>query len=264
MNHLAIKSTGRRLFDGMTLWICLCMASIALPSMAASVEASPTRSVIMDMVLEESLRQQFNPALALAVAEVESDFDYRAKSRKGARGVMQIMPSTGWSEFGVTPARLYDPQTNIATGIEFLKQLTERYGRVDIALSHYNGGSAVQQRDGSFAVIPATRRYVTKVLDRARYYAQHPKVLASTGSVPLSPWQATLDGTFDSPYAARARVSSDPGGLAIKLEALREAIEQRFGLIDESPVVVDEALTRGSGITLTADRSQRLREWRRW
>ncbi len=100
---------------------------------------------------------------ALAVAHAESNFDPRAQSHKGARGVMQIMPATARGEYGIDPDDLWHPRTNIRLGIHFLRRLLERYqGRTDLALSYYNGGSRVGSLPRA-RVIPATRRYVAKV-----------------------------------------------------------------------------------------------------
>ncbi|BDX06372.1 lytic transglycosylase domain-containing protein [Planctobacterium marinum] len=131
-----------------------------------------SKGAVKDMVVDEAMRQGFDPALALALAKTESDFDNMAVSHAGAIGVMQIMPATAEREFGVSRHRLYDPKLNISLGIQFLKHLIDVYdGRIDIALSHYNGGSAVRRKDGSLQVIPATRDYVFKVQKQRREYA---------------------------------------------------------------------------------------------
>jgi hypothetical protein len=128
---------------------------------------------IQELIVREANRQNFPPALALAVARVESNFDPRAISHAGARGVMQIMPATAEQELGVPRRKLYDPEINIRAGIRFLDQLIDTYnGKWDIALSHYNGGSAVKNRWGRLRVIPATRDYVDKVLKYTGTYEQ--------------------------------------------------------------------------------------------
>ena len=100
---------------------------------------------------------------------MESDFNPTALSHAGAKGVMQIMPATARNGFNVASHDLYKAQINVRVGVAFIKQLLKQYqGDVDIALSHYNGGSAVKRSNGEFRVIPATRDYVRKV----RHYAQ--------------------------------------------------------------------------------------------
>lgn len=110
------------------------------------------------------------PALALAVADVESNFNPNAVSSAGAVGVMQIMPHTAKTVFGVRRNELFEPRKNIALGIKFLDQLIERYGgNTHFALSHYNGGSKVGQWPNS-KIIPYTKNYVEKVLAKSKYY----------------------------------------------------------------------------------------------
>ncbi|MFT6896673.1 MAG: hypothetical protein ACJA13_001076 [Paraglaciecola sp.] len=140
---------------------------------SASIQAM-TSSEIKQQLITESLKQGLDPALALAIAKVESDFNADAVSHAGAVGVMQIMPATAEQEFGVSRYRLKHPQTNIRLGITFIKQLLASYNnRLDIALSHYNGGSAVRTKSGGLRVIPATQSYVNKVMGhKSRFAAQ--------------------------------------------------------------------------------------------
>jgi len=122
------------------------------------------------MVISEARRMRFPVALALAVADAESGFDAGARSRKGARGVMQIMPATSIGEYGIDPELLWRPGLNIRIGIHFLRRLIRRYGgRTDLALSYYNGGSAVGA-PGRARVLPATYGYVLKVRSLRRRY----------------------------------------------------------------------------------------------
>ncbi len=139
---------------------------------SARPESGPMdRNEIKRLVVAEAEGTSVPPALALALAKVESDFQGRALSDKGARGVMQIMPRTARDEFGVGPDELWDPRLNIQLGLSFLEQLHQRYGgRWDLALSHYNGGglqgSGAQAKAHSF-----NRRYVQSVLGWQQRYA---------------------------------------------------------------------------------------------
>ena len=111
---------------------------------SARVSTSNERQRIKQLVISEAQRMRFPAALALAVAHAESGFNPRARSHKGARGVMQIMPATSTGEYGIDPELLWRPKINIRLGIHFLKRLIRLYGgRTDLALSYYNGGSAV-------------------------------------------------------------------------------------------------------------------------
>ena len=128
------------------------------------------RHEVKQLVIQEAERLRVPVSLALAVAHAESNFNPTARSSKGARGVMQIMPLTAQGEYGIAPKLLWHPRLNIRLGLHFLKRLIRRYdGRVDLALSHYNGGSAVGTLPYA-RVIPATARYVAKVRRLRRHY----------------------------------------------------------------------------------------------
>jgi soluble lytic murein transglycosylase-like protein len=122
-----------------------------------------TRPQIKALVATEAAKLGVSVSLALAVAHAESHFDAQAESSAGARGVMQIMPRTALGEYGIEPDLLWDPRINVRLGLHFLGRLIRRYrGRVDLALSYYNGGSAVGRLPNA-RVIPATYKYVARV-----------------------------------------------------------------------------------------------------
>ena len=130
------------------------------------------RPYIKMLLIENArLSEYVTPALAIAVAEVESDLRQDVVSNKGAIGVMQIMPRTGLLEFGVKRKDLFNPIINIKIGVKFLDQLIKKYkGNIGVALSHYNGGSAVGIWP-NVKIIPATYPYVVKVLKKSNELA---------------------------------------------------------------------------------------------
>ncbi len=106
-----------------------------------------------------------SPQLVRAVMQVESGFNPRAVSVKGAAGLMQLMPSTA-IEMGVR--NVFDPDENIRGGVAYLRQLLNRYGGdVQLALAAYNAGPEAVARHGN-QVPPyrETRNYVSKVRSR--------------------------------------------------------------------------------------------------
>jgi hypothetical protein len=144
----------------------------------AFAQAGESRKAVHRIVVHEAVRNRsVPPSLALAVARVESNFDPLALSHAGARGVMQIMPSTAWSEFHVRAGALWDARMNAQLGIRYLERLYHQYGgRWDLALSHYNGGSIKRDRRGRLEVHDYTRRYVDKVLRISRRYERDASV----------------------------------------------------------------------------------------
>ena len=184
-------------------WLCWLLFVLS-NNLAASPLATTTlsQSDIQHMLINEAQRQGVAPALVLAIAKVESDFNPSAQSRAGARGVMQIMPATALHGFNVASHDLYHADTNIRVGIAFIKQLLEQYrGNLDIALSHYNGGSAVRRANGELRVIPATREYVRKVKDYAQQYQNELVATSTSSQQAMYPIRLTPAQSSDLSYA---------------------------------------------------------------
>jgi soluble lytic murein transglycosylase-like protein len=101
-----------------------------------------------------------DPVLVRAVIQVESAYAADARSHKGARGLMQVMPATG-RQYGAQ--NLYDPRTNLDAGIRHLKSLLQKYER-SVALAAYNAGEGAVKRFGGIPPYRETRSYVAKIL----------------------------------------------------------------------------------------------------
>jgi hypothetical protein len=101
--------------------------------------------------------------LVRALIQVESGYRARAKSRKGAMGLMQLMPATA-REYKVRNP--YDPKSNIAAGVKHLKGLIDRWG-VELALAAYNAGEGAVKKFNGIPPYRETRNYVTRILSLA-------------------------------------------------------------------------------------------------
>jgi soluble lytic murein transglycosylase len=111
---------------------------------------------------------QVKPGLVKAVIHAESNFDARAVSRAGARGLMQLMPSTA-QMLGVDDP--FDPWQNINGGTRYLHYLMGRFGGdLRLSLAAYNAGESVVRRHGGVPPYAETRRYVARVLRLYRRY----------------------------------------------------------------------------------------------
>lgn len=118
-----------------------------------------------DLILQQAAEHDINADLVRAVIQVESAFNPRATSVKGAIGLMQLMPATA-RELGVTNA--YDPAQNIRGGVAYLKQLLTRYDfNIELALAAYNAGPEAVTRYGTVPPYRETRNYVSKVRKKA-------------------------------------------------------------------------------------------------
>jgi soluble lytic murein transglycosylase-like protein len=132
---------------------------------ARSVEASRYNSLIGKAAREHQVDQ----ALLQAVIAVESGYNPRAVSHKGAKGLMQLMPETA-RRYGVTD--IFDPAQNIKGGAQYLRDLIQRFNNdVPLALAAYNAGeAAIVQYGHRIPPFRETMLYVPKVLDAYNQY----------------------------------------------------------------------------------------------
>ena len=124
---------------------------------AVAVVAAVPYSDIIDRV---SAEQDVSPKLVRAVIQVESAYNVRARSPKGAMGLMQLMPATARQYAVADP---YDAASNIEAGIKHLKSLLQRLP-VALALAAYNAGEGAVQRFNGIPPYPETRNYVSRIL----------------------------------------------------------------------------------------------------
>ncbi|NTU43543.1 MAG: lytic transglycosylase domain-containing protein [Nitrospirales bacterium] len=110
---------------------------------------------------EKAKRHNVDPQLIKAVIRAESNWNPRAVSPKGARGLMQLMPSTA-ADLGVINS--FDPEENIEGGVRYLKYLLEKFkGDLTLALAAYNAGPRKVEQTMSVPAIPETINYVKRV-----------------------------------------------------------------------------------------------------
>ncbi len=108
-------------------------------------------------------KHALNPRLVAAVARAESAWNPRAVSRKGACGLMQLMPSTG-RRFGLRRSDLFDIEKNLDAGSRYLAWLVGRFdGKLDHVLAAYNAGEGAVARYGGVPPYRETREYVRRI-----------------------------------------------------------------------------------------------------
>jgi len=130
----------------------------------ADPSEAPPEVPYADLIATMATRHGVDPHLVRAVVQVESGYQPHARSRKGAMGLMQLMPGTARHYAATDP---YDPESNLEAGIRHLKSLLERF-ELSHALAAYNAGEAVVRRFGGIPPYRETRAYVNRVLGLLR------------------------------------------------------------------------------------------------
>ncbi len=144
---------------------------IAVPGEAAAVaydlsykeNRKPLFGSRYDALIEaEAKRHDVDAALVSALIRAESNYEPRAVSRKGARGLMQLMPATARR---LSVDRPLDPVSNVRGGVRYLRQLLGRFGhRPDLILAAYNAGERAVESYGRVPPYRETVGYVKKIL----------------------------------------------------------------------------------------------------
>jgi soluble lytic murein transglycosylase-like protein len=184
------------------------------PSSSPAAADTDTRVDINAHIVEVARRHGVEPKLVAAIVAVESRFNARAVSRRGAEGLMQLMPATA-ADLDVQDS--FDPRDNIEGGVRHLKRLMVRFHHdVPLALAAYNAGEQAVISHRGIPPYRETRQYVIRVLRRydreaARAVAQQlavpaggspsPKITRVTyaGRVPMMPAPARAEEIVGAP-----------------------------------------------------------------
>ena len=166
----------------------------AASQLAASQPAAPQGATIQDFVYAASQKHQVDADLIQSVIRAESGFNPKAVSRKGARGLMQLMPATA-SKLGVTDSM--DPAANVEGGTQYLHELLQRYNNDLIkALAAYNAGP---ERVEKYKGVPPYRET----------YAYVSRIIADFNRKKLAQFAATAQAV--TPTAAKPKASHPAG-----------------------------------------------------
>ena len=147
-----------------------------------------------EFVFAEAEKNNLDPALVFAIIKAESKFDKNAKSKAGAIGLMQIKLQTANyvceinGENSITESELFDPQTNIKIGTNYLSYLSKKFQSLDIVICAYNAGETVVKnwllddqfsKDGkTLFKVPykETKEYLSKVMFNLKIYKKMLKI----------------------------------------------------------------------------------------
>lgn len=116
---------------------------------------------IQAIISKYAQKYQISEALVKALIKVESGFNPHAVSRKGAKGLMQLMPVHTVSK-GADP---FDAETNVNIGMGYLSRLLDKYGDIRLALAAYNAGEKAVDKYGGIPPYKETQLYVAKIME---------------------------------------------------------------------------------------------------
>jgi Transglycosylase SLT domain len=162
-------------------------APLAAPAVPGRHVGGAAASSYQPLIREIAARHAVPAKLVESVIHVESGFDPRAVSHRGARGLMQLMPATA-EQLGVRD--VFDARQNIEGGVRHLRELLDRYGDFRLALAAYNAGEKAVERHGGVPPISETRAYVDQVL---RFYGNsEPRPAAPRATTVAAPAGGSL------------------------------------------------------------------------
>jgi soluble lytic murein transglycosylase-like protein len=159
--------------------------TVASLSAALQMGTSAPRTPFNEIIVAVAARYGVDPHLIRAIIFAESGYNPRAKSEKGAKGLMQLMPATA-EELGVQ--NIYNPEENIDGGVRYFKYLLDRFdGDVQLALAAYNAGYRHVRNYEGVPPFKATEHYVEKVL---KFKEKFKRETHRAAPVPLTGFEA--------------------------------------------------------------------------
>ena len=136
---------------------------------------------IKSTIVTQALELGIDPALALSIAQVESNFKMEARSHCGAVGVFQLMPTTA-KKIGINPYSLVE---NIKGGLKYYLMMYKMFGSVELALAAYNAGPGNVKKYGTIPPFGETQRFVQKIMALQNVHKNDPAVLEAMAPKPV-------------------------------------------------------------------------------
>ena len=222
------------LFTIMLVTLCF------VPAQAADI------NTVKAMIAKQAIEMGVEPAMALSIARTESGFNHNARSRHGAVGVFQLMPSTA-KRMGLNPYSLSD---NIKGGIMYYKSMYKMFGSVELALAAYNAGPGnVKRYNKTVPPFAETKNFVSKIMKDYTYLKANPdnviksakaasaqkaaaqKAAAQKAAALNKP--AAVQHTVTTQKAVQAKVQPAPELIQVK------EVAAKVEVVDETPVELE-------------------------
>lgn len=142
-----------------TILVAFLLVLVACFTQISTLAAGNTANVKTHIV-KHALEMGVDPALALSIAKTESGFRHDRKSRHGAVGVFQLMPSTA-KKLGYNPYYLNE---NIKGGLTYYKMMYNKFGSIELALAAYNAGPGNVKKYGGIPPFSETKKFVRTIM----------------------------------------------------------------------------------------------------
>ena len=129
-----------------------------------------SKVTVKDLIVKHSVEMGIDPALALSIAKAESGYKHNSRSKYGAIGVFQLMPSTA-KKMGYNPYHIND---NIKGGIAYYKLMYKMFGKTELALAAYNAGPGNVKKYKGVPPFTETRKFVASIMSNYNNLKSNP------------------------------------------------------------------------------------------
>ncbi len=149
--------------------VFIAILSVINMNLSAKAEIVPMTTV-KELIVKHSIEMGIDPAIALSIAKKESGYCHNKKSKYGAVGVFQLMPSTA-KKMGYNP---YYIQDNIKGGITYYKMMYQMFGSMELALAAYNAGPGNVKKYNGIPPFKETKNFVSSIMNSYKYLKSNP------------------------------------------------------------------------------------------
>lgn len=149
--------------------------------LACTQANAATVEEIKTTIVNQAMEMGIDPALALSIAKVESNFRMEARSACGAVGIFQLMPTTA-RKIGINPYSMAD---NIRGGLKYYLMMYRMFGSVELALAAYNAGPGNVKKYNAVPPFGETKRFVQKIMALQNVHKNDPAVLQAMAPKPV-------------------------------------------------------------------------------
>lgn len=155
-------------------FIIISLAMLVVPS-DVKAEAVAT-ATIKELIVKHSNDLGVDPAIALSIAKAESGYCHDKRSKHGAVGVFQLMPSTA-KRLGYNP---YSVNDNIRGGITYYKMMYKMFGKMDLAIAAYNAGPGNVKKYNGIPPFKETKKFVASIMTNYNSLKANPNSMVTT------------------------------------------------------------------------------------